>query len=428
MMANQNYITRLADSLLEKYIKGLPAIAIEGPKAVGKTETASRYANTIFSLDNERVRESLTAEPEQINTTEPPVLIDEWQYYPDIWNRVRRSVDAGSPPGSFLLTGSAYPIGAKIHSGAGRIVTMRMRPLSLQERGLAPSLVSIKQCLAGTLPKHPASISEAAEVDYIQEIASSGFPGIRTSSKLVQAQLIKSYLSNIAAVDFPDAGYNLRRPDSLYRWMTAYAAATGTTASYSEILDAATAGEGDKPSKATSVAYRDMLQTLWILDDVEPWIPIGGEFKRLKQRPKHFLADPALAAALLGYDVDSLRFGTDESSYDRKYGSILGRLFESLVALSLKTYAQLNDAHLRHFRTQNGDREVDFIIEKGRDIIAIEVKYSPEISKNDVKHLVWLREKYGPRCKELIVVTAGPYAYRRKEDGILVVPAALLGA
>ncbi|MCL2438283.1 MAG: DUF4143 domain-containing protein [Coriobacteriia bacterium] len=427
-MKKQDYIKRLVDSLLEEYIEGLPAIAIEGPKAVGKTETASRYANTIFSLDNERVRESLAADPELVNISEPPVLIDEWQYYPDIWNHIRRSVDAGASPGSFLLTGSSYPAGAKIHSGAGRIINVRMRPLSLQERGLAPPLISIKQCLSGTLPKHPVSTLEATEVDYIKEIMSSGFPGIRASSDSVRAQVIKSYLNNIATVDFPDAGYNLRRPDSLYRWMTAYAAATGTTASYSKILDAATAGESKKPSKATSIAYRDMLRNLWILDDVEPWIPLGGEFKRLKQKPKHFLADPALAATLLGYDADSLRFGTDESSYDRKYGNVLGRLFESLVALSLKTYAQLNGARLGHFRTQNGDREVDFIIEKGRGIVAIEVKHSPSIGKNDIKHLAWLREKYGPRCKELIVVTAGPYAYRRKEDGILVVPAAMLGA
>jgi len=410
------------------FLDGLPALALEGPKAVGKTVSASQIASTILPVDEKRIRQSLQASPEIINTSKPPVLIDEWQYFPDIWNYVRRSVDAKAPAGSFILTGSAYPAGAKIHSGAGRIVRTRMRPLSLQERHLACPVVQIKDCLSGKASEQTEFSAKACEVDYIAEITSSGFPGIRAFPKAAQVEQINSYLKNIAAVDFPDAGYNLRRPDSLLRWMTAYAAATGTTANYSEILDAATAGESEKPSKATSIAYRDMLQNLWILDDVAAWIPGEGDFSRLKQAPKHFLADPALAAALLGYDAEALRFGAEESRYDQRYGAIAGRLFEALVALSLKTYAQVNQAHLRHFRTRNGDREVDFIIEKGRSIVAIEVKLAPTVSTKDIRHLLWLREKYGPRCKELIVVTTGPYAYRRKEDGVLVVPAALLGA
>jgi predicted AAA+ superfamily ATPase len=235
-------------------------------------------------------------------------------------------------------------------------------------------------------------------------------------------------LENIVSKEIREAGHVLRRPDTFLRWITSFAAATATTASYSEILDAATAGDNKKPSTITTSTYRDVLTNLWIIDEVAPWIPTLGEFSRLKQTPKHFLADPALSAALLQYDAAALRRGAEASAYDERYGTVTGRLFEALVCLSLQTYAQVNDAKLGYFRTARGEHEVDFVVDKERDIVAIEVKYSQTVRDRDVKHLVWLREKYGSRCKACVLVNAGPYAYRRQKDGVLVVPAALLTA
>src|SRR5690606_16425004 len=106
--------------------------------------------------------------------------------------------------------------------------------------------------------------------------------------------------------DVPEAGLQLRRPDVMLDWLRAYAAATASTASYTEILDAATAGATDKPAKATTIAYRDALAQIWLLDPVPAWAPVGAEFTRLGQTPKHHLADPALAAHLLGLGLDAL--------------------------------------------------------------------------------------------------------------------------
>ncbi|MCL2103289.1 MAG: DUF4143 domain-containing protein, partial [Syntrophorhabdaceae bacterium] len=329
-------------------------------------------------------------------------------------------------PGSYILTGSAYPVGAKIHSGAGRIIHIRMRPLSIQERLQAVPTVSLADCLNGTTGDVSGS-TELTTLNYIHEIVRSGYPAIWSAPEKNRARLLDSYIDNIVRKEFSENGLTVRRPDSLRRWLRAYAAATGTTASYSSILDAATPGEGNKLSRATMEAYRNMLANLWLLDETPAWNPIEGSLSRLKQTPKHFLADPALAARLLDLDERILGLGGEETCFDAAHGTLVGRLFEALVGMSLQTYALVNDAELGCLRDRNGEREVDFIVYKGRRIVAIEVKLSPIVEDKDVRHLKWLREKYGKNFMEGIIVTTGINSYRR-EDGILVVPAALLGA
>ena len=214
--------------------------------------------------------------------------------------------------------------------------------------------------------------------------------------------------------------------------MRAYAAATATTASYATVLEAATPAEGAKPAKTTAIAYRDVLSSLWLLDPVEPWVPRGNELGRLSQAPKHFLADPALVCRLLELDSDELLgFDGDGSRtsefFGSGYGPLLGRLFEALVALSLHAYASHAEARLGHFRTRNGDREVDFIVQRGRRVVAFEVKLSAAVDDSDVRHLRWLRDRLGPQLADAAVITTGELAYRRS-DGIALIPAALLGA
>src|SRR5665648_1291296 len=126
-----------------------PAIAIEGAKAVGKTMSALRRATSVLALDDPAEVTLLAADRSRLRHLPTPVLIDEWQKYPPVWDMVRRAVDGGAPPGSFLLTGSATPHGASTHSGAGRIVRLRMRPMSLAERGLVPPVVSVAELMTG---------------------------------------------------------------------------------------------------------------------------------------------------------------------------------------------------------------------------------------------------------------------------------------
>lgn len=420
------YLRRIVDDELDELLPALPALAIEGAKGVGKTETALQRAKTVYRFDDPAKRAIAEADADLPLRGERPILLDEWQWLPPVWDKVRRAVDAGSPAGSFLLTGSASPVQPPTHSGAGRVVTVRMRPLSLAERKLQQPSVSLAALLRGERPEIGGE-TKVALADYTQEIVASGFPGLRTYEGRALRVQLDGYIRRIVEVDFVEMDQDVRRPQLLRRWMAAYAAATATSASYETIRDAATPGEADKPARSTTAPYRDVLERLWIVDPVPAWAPTRSPISRLIRSPKHHLVDPALAARLLGVGTDALLAGDDAGFAVPRDGTLLGHLFESLVALSVRVYAQAAEATVGHLRTAKGAQEVDLIVERAdRRVVAIEVKLGNTIGDKDVRHLLWLRDRLGRDLLDAIVVSTGPQAYRRK-DGIAVVPAALLG-
>ncbi len=424
-MTDSGYRRRVVDDELDELIAGLPAIALEGPKAVGKTATALQRAATVHRLDEEAERSIAQADTSRLLRGAPPVLIDEWQRLPESFDRVRRAVDEGAGAGSFLLTGSASPAPPPTHSGAGRIVQVRMRPMTLAERGLSVPTVSLGGLLEGTRAPLEGSTDVGLE-DYVREILASGFPGLRgLSARLARVQL-DGYIDRIIDHDFEELGRAVRRPAMLRRWMQAYAAATAGTASYEKIRDAATSGDGDKPSRATTSPYREVLERLWILDPVPAWLPTSNRLARLSAPPQHHLADPALAARLLGVDAQTLLHPSSAGPSIVREGTLLGALFESLVTLSSRVYAQAVEARTFHLRSWRGDHEVDLIIERGRRIVAVEVKLGQTPESRDLRHLRWLRNELGDDLADAVVITSGREAYRLP-DGIAVVPAALLG-
>lgn len=420
------YLPRIVDQQLDEMISELPAISIDGAKGVGKTATARRRAASEARLDDPDELTLLTADHARVERMASPALVDEWQRYPPVWDLVRRSVDRDPSPGRFLLTGSASPADAPMHSGAGRIVRLRMRPMSLTERQLVEPSVSLAELLSGHRPAVSGD-SPIGLATYTEEIVRSGFPGVRTFSGVGVRDLLEGYLAQIVERDFPEQGHPVRRPATLRAWLTAYAAATAGTASQNVIMDAATPGTGDKPAKTTTTAYRDVLTRLWILDPVPGWLPTRNHFTRLQQAPKHHLCDPALAATLLGVDAEALLTQPAARPSIPRDGPLLGALFESLVTLSVRVYGQRSRATVHHLRTQKGDREIDLVLARGDGrVLAIEVKLSASVTDNDVRHLRWLREKMGDDLLDAMVLTTGRAAYRRP-DGIAVIPAALLG-
>ncbi len=419
------YRRRIIDDELDELFAGLPAISIDGPKGVGKTATATQRAVTVRRLDDPATLEVALADPQSITNAPEPILIDEWQRWQPSWDLVRRAVDDRPTPGRFLLTGSASPQTPQTHSGAGRIVTVRMRPLSLAEREVAMPTVSLARLLDGTDPIHGETTIGLR--DYTNEIVRGGFPGMRSESPRVQRSQLAGYVSRIVDRDFIEAGQQVRNPQGLRRWMTAYAAATGTTTSLEKIRDAATAGDGKTPARSTTKVYREVLERIWIGDPLPGYAPTMSCLNRLTTSPKWYLADPALAVSLLNVTADKLLAGGAGSVTVPTDGTLLGALFESLVALNLRVYAQAAEATVAHLRTKTGDHEVDFLVE-GHDgrTVAIEVKLTQTPNDRDVRHLLWLQAELGERLADMVVLTTGKQAYRRK-DGVAVVPVALLG-
>ncbi len=289
--------------------------------------------------------------------------------------------------------------------------------MGLHERGVHPQSVSVNSLFGGE-----AQISGESEfrlADYVDQIVSSGFPGIARAPSRLREEYLDGYLARIIDRDLPDHGVNVRRPETLRRWLAAYAAATSTLTNYSRILDATTAGDGTQPAKTTTISYRDHLSQLFLLDPLPGWSPSLHPFTRLQLVPKHHLADPALAARLLRLTAPQLLSPSG--------GAIFGQLFEALATLTVRVAAQASRAQVGHLRTRDGDHEVDLIAERhdGR-LVAFEVKVSATPTDADVRHLHWLKKHLGEFVSDLVVLTAGSRAYRRR-DGIAVVPLALLG-
>lgn len=145
------YVQRVVDDQMRRCLGFMPTVLVEGPRGCGKTTTARRFASSELLLD-----EDATARGHAEYSTLPlhdgpfPMLIDEWQLAPAIWNRVRRVSDDLQRPGRFILTGSADPTDDSTrHSGAGRVTRMRMRPMSLYETGDSNGAVSISALLTG---------------------------------------------------------------------------------------------------------------------------------------------------------------------------------------------------------------------------------------------------------------------------------------
>ncbi|GAB7143672.1 ATP-binding protein [Mycobacterium riyadhense] len=420
------YVRRIVDDELDELFGQIPAIAIDGPKAVGKTTTAEQRVVGLLRLDAKPNREAVYADPGLLLTRPRPLLIDEWQKVPEVWDVVRRAVDDDPTGGQFLLAGSASPRhGATVHSGAGRIGRLRMRPMTLSERGIASPTVSLGELLGGRrLPLD--GVAEVRLADYTHEIVASGFPGMRSLGARALKFQLDSYLRNAVDRDVPEQGLAVRKPDAMLGWLRAYAAATSTTASYTAVLDAATAGVSDKPARSTTIAYRDVLSQLWLLDPVPAWGPAANPLARLAQSPKHHLADPALAARLLGLSVDTL-LGGKGRPIGPQAGGMLGHLFESLVTLCVRVAAQAAEATVGHLRTRNGDHEIDLVVvrDDGK-VLAVEVKLAATVEDRDTAHLRWLADHLRGDLLDAIIINTGPNAYRRP-DGIGVVPLALLG-
>lgn len=298
-----------------------------------------------------------------------------------------------------------------------------MRPLAVSERGLVDPTLSLGALLRGERP----DVAGESPIDvpvYVDEILSSGFPGIRKLPERARNFQLDSYIARIIDRELPENGVTIRRPGALRAWLAAYGAATATDASYSTILDAATAGHQDKPARGTVDGYREQLTRLFILEPLPAWIPVFNPLKRLTRAPKHHLVDPAIAARLVRVGREGLLRGDRTAA---STGTWLGALFESLATQSIRVYADAVDATTAHLRTKDGAREIDLIVEgPDRRVIAIEVKLAPTVGDSDVRHLNWLRTQLGDQLADRLVITTGPVAYRRP-DGVAVIPLALLG-
>ena len=415
---SHHYLPRVVDTELDERLARIGAVLIEGAKGCGKTETGSQHCASVVRLDvDEAARTTAQIAPANVLDGAVPRLLDEWQLVPNLWNEVRRAVDARHAPGQFILAGSATPQDDTTrHTGAGRISRLRMRTLSLWESGLSTGQVALTDLMAGGAAVAGASAMSLDDV--IEETCHGGWPADRDKPwKAAQAN-VGDYCAEIANADIRTMDGVRRDPSRVRLLMQALARHTATQARQTTLAaDAADPALGED----TVSSYVRALERLMVVEPLASWGPVLRSRARIRVAAKHHFVDPAMSASLLNAGPDELR--RDLKTF--------GFLFESLVLRDLRVYAQVLGATVHHFLDSTG-RQVDAVIDGGYDRWgAVEVKLggTREVLDQAAANLQAFAAKVdtqstgGPRF--LAIVTATGYAYARP-DGVLVVPLGIL--
>lgn len=414
-----SYLSRVVDGELAARLSSAGAVLIEGPKACGKTETATRVARSVVRLDIDAgSRALITAAPEVLFDQKTPILFDEWQIEPALWDLIRRQVDERSPlRGQFILTGSATPNdNARRHSGAGRISTLRMRPLSLYESLHSTGKVSLAELFTGASPAAPdPGLTVPGLID---RIVVGGWPDLIDASIADARQWLRDYLRNLIEVDIRNLG-SRRDPGHVRNLLTALGRAAGTETTVQSL--ARDVGGADGPAdRGTVDSYLQALIRLMIVEDVPAWAPHMRSTTPLRKSAKRYMVDPSIGVAALGVGPQQLLRDLNAAGFH----------FEALVVRDIRIYVQSLHGTVSHWRDNNG-HEVDVIItlEDGR-WAALEVKLNPDSVDDAADSLRRFSDKVdisrlgAPAF--LGVITSRSPAYRRP-DGVLVLPIAAIG-
>jgi predicted AAA+ superfamily ATPase len=411
------YRPRLIDTTIERYGRIFGALSIEGPKWCGKTWTALNHANSVVYLlnpeNNYANREAARLNPASVLEGIPPLLVDEWQEVPAIWDAVRFQVDKSKAKCEFILTGSVTPKKKQYsHSGAGRIARIRMRSMSLFESNESSGEVSLKElfekdCFA------PAASTLNQDV-LLKILVRGGWPEniavAEEDAGIIPQQYIEALL---VGENNSETGEERFNPQVMRQVLAALARVNTTTASDSRIVADVQARYGSI-TRQTVAKYLSALEQVFLFDEIPQWFPELRSTIRLRKSPKRVLTDPSLAVA-------AMRATPSELKRDPR---TLGMLFENLCLRDLAIYAESFGASLSHYHDDSG-LEVDAILEIGTEWAALEIKLGAHRVEEAADGLNRLTSKLTQRGASsprfLAILTGGGPLYTR-DDGIHVIP------
>lgn len=418
-MENKEYRRRMIDDRIEEYLRTFGAVCVEGPKWCGKTWSSSFHSNSSVYLGdpdgNFQNRRLAQLSPSVVLEGAAPRLIDEWQEVPALWDAVRYKVDQTSQKGQFILTGSATPVHKGIlHSGAGRIARLRMRPMSLFESGDSDGAVSLKK-----LCDRQIQSVMTGEVDLkklIGYIIRGGWPaGIQMEFERA-ARLPAEYLDAVLEDDIYRMDGVKRDSSKMRLLLRSLARSESTTVTNKSLKKDIKERDYEDIDLETVAVYLDIFKRLFLLDNQPPFAMRIRSSVRVKQAEKRHFADPSLACALLKATPEKL-LGDLET---------LGFLFEALCERDLKIYGESFGASLYHYQDYR-DREIDAVLElRDGDWCAFEIKLGAnqidEAAENLLKIDREIEKENGKRPKILCVICGLSNAAYRREDGVYVVP------
>ena len=418
-MNRNEYKPRIIDKKIKEYLSVFGAVCVEGPKWCGKTWSSSYHSKSEIMIGdpngNFQNRRLAEMSPSLVLEGDTPRLIDEWQEVPPLWDAVRHKVDQKSEKGQFILTGSATPNHKGImHSGAGRIARLRMRPMSLYESGDSSGKVSLEDLCKGNLT--PAMTGKVDLRKITEFIYRGGWPG-NTDIPIDKAGLLPiEYLKAVIDDDVYRIDGIKRDVSKMNLLLKSLARNESTTVTNKTLKADVKAIDDEDIDSDTISVYLDIFTRLFLLDNQPPFASNIRSSVRLKQAEKRHFSDPSLACALLKATPDRLINDLET----------LGFLFEALCERDLRIYADAFDAKLYHYQDYN-NREIDAVIElsDGR-WIAFEIKLGANQIDKAAESLLNLKksieEEGGIAPSVLCVICGLSNAAYIRDDGVFVVP------
>lgn len=420
----ENYKHRIMDSLLKKKLQAKGAILIEGPKWCGKTTTAEEIAASKVMLARTDVKNNfknlLEIDIETALSGEPPMLIDEWQTVPKLWDAVRYTVDHRRKMGQFILTGSAVPnkeTGDEIeHSGTGRFAWLTMRPMTLFESGESNGKVSLEQLF--TNPDKLLEKNELKLQDIAFLICRGGWPITVELPEEAALEQAFDYYDAVTKEDIINVDGVKRVSERAQRLMRAYARHQGTQASIATLKEDLKANDNATLDEDTISSYLDALRKIFVIEDMPAWNPNIRSKTAIRTTDTRYFVDPSIATAALG-------LGPADLMSDLK---TMGFFFEAMCVRDLRVFAEALNGKVYHYRDKSG-LECDAVVHlRNGQYGLIEIKLGGDtLIKEGVTTLTALAnqidtERMKAPAFKMILTATGEHAYRRPEDGIYVVP------
>ncbi|MBQ9583109.1 MAG: ATP-binding protein [Bacteroidales bacterium] len=430
----REYKKRIADQILTDKLESSGAVLIEGPKYCGKTTLAKQQAGSVLSMaDPNTLSQNLSLARTNISRLlagETPRLIDEWQIAPQFWDAVRNEVDNRDEDGQFMLTGSAVPPKPKKdekgniieeeqihHTGTGRISRLKLRTMSLWESEDSTGDVSL-----GGLFRNADSIDGVSYID-LDRLAyltcRGGWPKavLKKSTKAALAQAF-NYYDSVVSSDIKRVDDTNRDEELTKRIMRSYARNQASQATAGTILaDIKNNGDEDM-SDSTVYGYIKALKEIFVIEDSVAWNPNLRSKTAIRTSDTRYFIDPSIATASLGLGPNDLI--NDMETF--------GLLFETLAIRDLRVYADALDGKVYHYRDKN-NLECDAVVHlRNGSYGLIEIKLGGSDLINDgARNLKKLSDKIDTtKMKKpsfmMVLTGIGDYAYKRPEDGVLVVP------
>ena len=428
------YKKRIADQILADKLESSGAVLIEGPKYCGKTTLAKQQAGSVLSMaDPDTLAQNLALARTNISRLlvgKTPRLIDEWQIAPQFWDAIRNEVDNRDDDGQFMLTGSTVPPKPKKdengnlieeeqihHTGTGRISRLKLRTMTLWESEDSTGMVSL-----GELFKNSDYVDGESHID-LERLAyltcRGGWPKavLRKSEKAALAQAF-DYFDSVVSTDIKRVDDVERDEEMAKRIMRSYARNQASQATAGTIL-ADIKNNGDELlSDSTVYSYIKALKEIFVIEDSVAWNPNLRSKTAIRTSDTRYFTDPSIATAALGLGPNDLI--NDLNTF--------GLIFETLAVRDLRVYAESLNGKVYHYRDKN-NLECDAVVHlRNGSYGLIEIKIGgSELVNDGAESLKTLSDKIDTtKMKKpsfLMVLTGiGEYAYKRPEDGVLVVP------